>query len=399
MDNMGLIQLKLFDFCDEKIDFKEKCEEKIFKNSTIKNTAKNIQMLKDKYFQMINPICPDCGESNYTKQGFYEVNPKFENNEKIKIWLQRYYCKKCNKKFSTNLGSIKEKFKTFFAPIKEKVRQTKLNRRGSLRGIQKDFKIFLGLDISHQTVKNYLKIDEKEIIKTKNRIQRRIDKLSGYYVVDEQFIRRRPKKKYRVTMYDVFVKGPIAEEIMEERTKKNLQDFIETVTKGQDRISITTDGLSSYATIADDLGFIHQRCIFHLFKDVQKTVMDELKKNKYDKVTIMETFRNLTELKNVFRTYDEKTCLERFETLLDNSNTFIDVLANYIHDKLVPDFLRFSQFTRDNFIPRTSNQAEQGYSSSDANETKARYKTDEGLLEYLALNMCKNPLEPKLQNI
>ncbi|MDR0912562.1 MAG: hypothetical protein LBM96_08205 [Methanobrevibacter sp.] len=82
-----------------------------------------------------------------------------------------------------------------------------LNRPESLRSIRDDFKIFLGLDISHQTIKNYLTIDETEIIKTKNRIRRRIDKLSGYYVIGEQFINIENKRKFRVTMYDAFIKA------------------------------------------------------------------------------------------------------------------------------------------------------------------------------------------------
>ena len=44
---------------------------------------------------------------------------------------------------------------------------------------------------------------------------------------------------------------------------------------------------------------------------------------------------------------------------------------------------------RDNLIPRTSNKAEKEYSISQPNETKHKYKTINGVLEYLALNMTK----------
>ncbi|MCC7553003.1 MAG: hypothetical protein KO202_00730 [Methanobacteriaceae archaeon] len=68
--NINFVQLKFFDFADENINFDEKLEENIFNSSKSKNAKKNIGLFKDKHFQMINPICPDCNKSNYSKQGF-----------------------------------------------------------------------------------------------------------------------------------------------------------------------------------------------------------------------------------------------------------------------------------------------------------------------------------------
>jgi hypothetical protein len=44
-------------------------------------------------------------------------------------------------------------------------------------------------------------------------------------------------------------------------------------------------------------------------------------------------------------------------------------------------------------MPRTSNQAEQGYSMTNPKEIKKKYKTVDGMLEYLALNMTKNSVD------
>jgi hypothetical protein len=55
--------------------------------------------------------------------------------------------------------------------------------------------------------------------------------------------------------------------------------------------------------------------------------------------------------------------------------------------KIIPNFESLIQFTTDNFIPRTSNQAEQHYSKTKKSETKSKFKTVNGLLEYLALFM------------
>lgn len=218
--NIDFIQLKLFDFEDENINFDEKLEENIFNSYKPKNAKKNVGLFKDKHFHMINPICPHCNKSDFTKQGFYTINPTFDNGEKVKIFLQRYYCKKCGKKFSTRLFDIKKEYNHFSTQIKDKVRKSKVSRGGSLRDMVDDLKTFLNLDISHQTIKNWLKIDENKIILMKNRIHLKFTELSGFYVVDEQFVNTGGKKKYRVTIHDIFYKTPIAEEIMIKRSKK-----------------------------------------------------------------------------------------------------------------------------------------------------------------------------------
>jgi transposase-like protein len=126
---------------------------------------------------MLKPVCPDCGSLYHTKQGFREINPKLDDGEKIKISLQRYKCKSCGKKYSTGLGNLKKKNKNFFKTVQDKVRESKKNRGGSLRKISKDVSNFLNLTISHQSVKNFLKIDVNKVKKEKNRIIRKFDQL------------------------------------------------------------------------------------------------------------------------------------------------------------------------------------------------------------------------------
>jgi transposase-like protein len=69
------------------------------------------------------------------------------------------------------LFNIKNKYNRFSKQIKDKIRKSKVSRGGSLRDIVDDMKTFLNLDISHQTIKNWLKIDEKHIIQKRDRIR------------------------------------------------------------------------------------------------------------------------------------------------------------------------------------------------------------------------------------
>ena len=66
---------------------------------------------------------------------------------------------------------------------------------------------------------------------------------------------------------------------------------------------------------------------------MNEKILKEIKKNKYTTIEKIETYRILTELKNVFRTYNEEESLKRFETLLNKSKQFIKVLRTYIHKK------------------------------------------------------------------
>ena len=233
---------------------------------------------------MIKPICPHCETLDCTKQGFREIKPKLDNCEKIKISLQRYKCSSCNKKYSTKIENIKEENKSFLKSVKEKVKESKRNRGGSLRRIAKDVKNFLNIDISHQSIKNFLKIDENIVKKEGSRIIRKFDQLSRYLTIDEEYVYIGGKKKYRVWLHDRFIKGPIAEEIMSSRTKKKIKALIEEVTKNNEMFSLSSDGLKQYKLVAKDLGIIHQKCVFHMIKECKEEIRNYLKKLKMIKL-------------------------------------------------------------------------------------------------------------------
>ncbi|MDR2623280.1 MAG: hypothetical protein LBC39_01730 [Methanobrevibacter sp.] len=101
-----LSNLKLFDFSDEKIDFKSKAEKYAIPQDKKKNINHKISILDNGKYGMLKPVCPDCESLYYTKQGFRQINPKLDNGEKIKIILQRYKCKTCSRKYSTILSNL-----------------------------------------------------------------------------------------------------------------------------------------------------------------------------------------------------------------------------------------------------------------------------------------------------
>jgi predicted RNA-binding protein len=77
---------------------------------------------------------------------------------------------------------------------------------------------------------------------------------------------------YCLTLYDVLLNIPVAEEIASKRTTETIKRFIEKSTDNQPLIAITTDHFRRYKRIMDKLGVKHQLCIFHLFKMIGNSV-------------------------------------------------------------------------------------------------------------------------------
>jgi hypothetical protein len=60
---------------------------------------KNIQMLKDKYFEIIVPIYTHYWKQNYVNAGLWHNKPTLDNGEKVEIDLQLYFYHSCDHKF------------------------------------------------------------------------------------------------------------------------------------------------------------------------------------------------------------------------------------------------------------------------------------------------------------
>ena len=66
----------------------------------------------------------------------------------------------------------------------------------SLRKISKYFQVFLGIQISHQTIRNWSNQNHEDTIHNEE------FEYSGYYLYDEQFLRLNGVIHYRLKLYD-----------------------------------------------------------------------------------------------------------------------------------------------------------------------------------------------------
>ena len=251
----------------------------------------------------------------------------------------------------------------------------------SLRKLKEDLFTFFGISPSHQSIKNWVVIGDVKTIKNQ------ISSYSGYYCYDEQYIKIDGKRKYRLTLFDSLLNIPVYEGIARDRAYKTVYGFLKEALEDKPLFAITTDHRREYKTIIDNLGEVHQLCIFHLSKMIGEDVYAVLRSKKAsyrDKIKLCLYF---TDIKNIFRTYDENVAIERLEKLLDEYDDIPRVLREYIRKKILTDFERLTLFMRDGFVSKTTNPVENYYRQTDPDQIKKKYKTSQGMLSYLARKM------------
>lgn len=67
--NINFIQLKLFDFKNEKINPNEIIEKRLNKRPKIKNNNQKLFLDENNTFSYVNPVCPVCGSHKIIKKG------------------------------------------------------------------------------------------------------------------------------------------------------------------------------------------------------------------------------------------------------------------------------------------------------------------------------------------
>ena len=79
--NIDFIQLKLYDFSDEKIDQEKIISERLNKSPKIENTNQKLFLDENNTFKYDNPICPVCGSRKIIKKG--TITKKQTKNHRI----------------------------------------------------------------------------------------------------------------------------------------------------------------------------------------------------------------------------------------------------------------------------------------------------------------------------
>ena len=95
----------------------------------------------------------------------------------------------------------------------------------SLRKISKYFEVFLGIQISHQTIKNGSNKNHEETINNEE------FEYSNCYLYNREFLRFNGVRHYRLTLFDAVLNVPVLERIVRRIIPKNTKKFILDSTK------------------------------------------------------------------------------------------------------------------------------------------------------------------------
>lgn len=381
--NIGFIQLNLFDFGVEKPCFENVLTKRFQNPKTPRNVNQTLNLLADNHFEYVNPVCPVCNSYHVIKQEYRERNPIIGEFGQKKIYLRRYLCKTCGKKFTTSPDSvIKPKYR-YANVFMDKLKLFIETGYRSLRKAAADFQTFFGVLPSFTSIRNWQTTD------LGNRIENIETDYSGYYCYDEQWIKLNGRRSYRLTLYDYILNIPIAEEITPNKEYDTIKEFIRVTTENKYFYSLTTDGLPEYKTITDELNVIHQKCIFHLLKMIKKELYPILRYDNVSDEDKMELRFYFSEIKNIFDTNVEEIAIQRLEKLLDKFSQIPKVLQKFVKNTIVPDFQRLTQYMRNPNVSRTTSCNENYYRQTLPDELKRKFKTPNGIANYLQLQMEK----------
>jgi transposase-like protein len=325
--SIGFIQLKLTDYGQKEIDF-DKIINQRFKNvETPSNIYQRLELLENNHMDNLNPICPHCQSKKINKQEYSKRQLILPNQNPIRVYLRRYLCKSCNKKFTTSLKSITKPGYRYPSLFKEKFIELFQTGYRSLRNASEDLSNFFDVKISYQTIHNWVQTT------TKNHISNLEADYSGYYCYDEQYVKINGVWMYRLTLFDHILNIPVNEKITPDKGYATSLQFIQESILNKPLKAITTDHVPEYKNIMDELNVKHQLCIFHLYKMINDKlhILLRSKKTSEDEKTRLKLY--FKEIREIFDTTDYKTALNLLDELLSNLDDIPIFLRRFITKK------------------------------------------------------------------
>ena len=87
------------------------------------NVNKGLILIANNHFakELVNPVCPRCGFDRVTKQDYRRRRPILGEFGAQTVYLKRYRCKRCRKKFTTPLDSVVERNHRYASVFEAKV--------------------------------------------------------------------------------------------------------------------------------------------------------------------------------------------------------------------------------------------------------------------------------------
>lgn len=252
--------------------------------------------------------------------------------------IQKFHCKDCNKYFTINVGFEKMKHDP-----KGITTAMQLYFNGeSLRNVAKSLR-FLDMDVTHQTVYNWIK---KYTLLMQNYLDKIIPQVSDTWRADEVWVKVRGNLKYLFALMDDETRFWIAKEVGDTKYKHdagNLFRLGKKVTRTKPKVLIT-DGLQAYhqayqrefRTLKNDT--VHLRSV-HVHGDKNNNRMERLNGEFRDREKVMRGLKkkdtSIIDGYQLFHNYlrphmalNGKTPAEKCGIKIEGDNKWITLIQN-----------------------------------------------------------------------
>ena len=326
------------------------------------------------YFKLSVARCPYCGTRHVVKYGFTNRTLVFKEIGKTMVKVQRYICKRCDKTFQTDLTSLVDKNSNFTNELKSDSEHLISDYLGSLKNVCNSFKKFFGISVSHQTIENWLFVNE-------NILEFDLGRCSRYYVFDVEWIKINGEWKYRHTLLDAISNYIVADAIYDTEYKTTVEKFLKESTANKNKKAITTDLDSKYSQIITKLGFKHQLCIFHTKKSLNKQLKTFKDKNRISDEEYQECHKQLKIIKDLFDLNNYNEFKNEVQSLIYRKDDFHPVIYKIIRKSITPRYKSFIYHLKDKRIEKTSNKIENAFQKTMPKSRKRTFKTKRGVLK------------------
>ena len=394
-----------------------------YKDPEIKSISKNTK----KYYVdenlvvgEVNPVCPKCHRNKVTKWNIYSKQVNSQNYcGDVKI--QRYYCKRCGITFNTDLDGQYKSHSSFSNDLLGLAASVKELNWSSYRDIAEYYNIFLGISISHETIRKALDVIEG------NEIVYDIPELSGYYGYNAQWVKINNKWKFRHTIYDIINRMPIAELFADEEKNSDVYNLIDKNVDSRLRKGIVTDMKIGYDVVMAKLNFdAHQYCLFHFKLSIKRLIRNYINEQKQNKIIeLKQSYKNPSDdfieekvkefiegeeneirysLQLLYYLFQEKhyKCAESYINLLRaNVVNFPLFLKEYLDNEFFPYYYKFIHYLEEdhlNKLDRTNNKTEGYFKGTMLKCQKRKFPTMKGIINqiyYQGRGWIKNAIKSR----
>jgi len=408
-----------------------------------KDYRKEIFLDKKNILRPRHRICisPKCRSTNIKYNGYHQSKSFILKKLNMEIKAGQCECKECELRWTVDAGELYLLLEEFKEQIREFATQIR-SEKNSLDKTSNLIATLIGKEYSHESINRWYKA------RTNHLQEKKIgdEDCSGYYVYDEQEVKAGGKKKQRLTLRDLRIKQPIAEEIKDDKKKEAIREFLVRNLENKLRIAMIVDGDTSYPDIiTNDLGMNYQLDIRHLFDNIRKAfkeecaygvghkklhLMDELKKQElYDVLYprkelvsfVKRGLKRLGKIKDEGKREEKDVELQKKLMKLKNERRKKRRRKDYVHehkkhtlnkarkkfnfvkklksyypkkvqewiDKIEGDWEHYTLFLVDRNVPPTSNWIEGYFSSTLQRSEKKKFRNLDSLNEFLKIQRIK----------